>query len=110
MSIKRFKTLYDTQAAAGTGDWVPLDVRYDDGSEVRTLIISVTSGDTVELQGIVKDVKGMDKSFLDTLQTSDITTLATYTESDNDVLEGPWTYIRVVKSGTSGPCKVSGFV
>jgi len=70
----------------------------------------MAAGDTVTLQGIVKDVKGIDKSFLDDLTAADITTLAEYTQDERDLLVGPWTYIRVVKAGTAGAARVQGFV
>ncbi len=108
MSIKRFKTLL-SQSAAGASDWLDLDVRYEKIS-VRPIQISLTAGDTIAIQAIVKDVKGIDKSYLDTLADTDITTLATYTTSANDLIEGNWTYIRIVKTGTNGLAVVEGFV
>lgn len=107
-SIKRSKVLYDS-AAADTSDWFALDVRYDE-SPSRAIQVYVTTGDTITIQGITKDVKGIDKSFLDTLTTADISDIKAYTASEPDVLEGPWTYIRVVKTGTTGQGKVQGFI
>ena len=108
MNIKRFKELYNSSTAA-TSDWYQLDTRYDENM-VRSLVVSVTSGDTVTIEGIVKDVKGGDKSFLDVLVDGEIATIKAYTESGRDVLEGPWTYIRVVKEGSNGRAIVQGFV
>lgn len=107
-AIKRTKILYNS-SAAGNGSWVSLDNRYDQ-SPTRSLIISLVSGDTITLQAITQDVKGNDKSFLDSLSSADIVSLKTYTASESDVLEGPWTYIRVVKTGTNGVAKVQGFI
>lgn len=108
MSIKRYKVLYNS-ATAGTGDWVALDTRYEQLSE-RPLKVTLVDGDTVTLQAIVKDVKGPDKSFLTTLTDSEIASLKTYTETEQDILEGAWTYIRIVKTGTSGVALVEGTV
>lgn len=108
VGIKRYKQLYNA-TAAGTGSWVELDIRYDK-APFRTLIFSVTAGDTLELQGITKDFKGIDETWLTSLTASEITSLKTYTASGNDVLEGPWTHIRVVKTGTAGNGLVEGFV
>jgi len=107
-AVKRYKTLYD-DTAAGTGPWIACDVRYDK-QLIRALQIYVTSGDTITIQGITKDTRGNDKSFLNNLTTADISTLKSYTATDNDDLEGPWTYIRVVKTGTNGQGKVQGMV
>ncbi len=85
MGIKRNKTLYDS-IAAGTGDWIALDVRYEE-APTRPIRVVCASGDTITLQGIVRDVKGIDKSFLDTLQDADISDLAVYTEDTADILE-----------------------
>lgn len=107
-AIKRHKVLFDSSAAE-TGEWVDLDNRYSETNE-RAIQIDVTSGDTITIEGITKDVKGIDKSFLNSLDEDDITTLGSYTSDDNDVLYGPWTYIRVTKTGTTGPAKVQGYV
>lgn len=109
MSIKRFKVLYD-DTAAGTGDWIRLDNRYDDGSEIRSLIVKLTAGDTATLQATAKDVRGGDGSFVDDLLAKEIATLTIYTGDTNDLLEGPWTHIRVIKTGTAGNCYVAGYV
>lgn len=108
MGIKRNKTLYDA-IAAGTGDWIALDVRYEE-APTRPIRVVCASGDTITLQGIVRDVKGIDKSFLDALTDDDISDLAEYTENASDILEGNWTYIRAVKSGTNGRGLIEGFV
>jgi len=108
-SIRRNKVLYNA-LAAGTGEWIPLDVRYDKHPVGRTLRVVLTAGDTLTLQGIVKDEKGIDKSFLDSLTSDDISTLKVYTTSEVDVLDGAWTYIRAVKTGTAGTGILEGWV
>lgn len=109
MSIRRNKVLYD-DSAAGNGDWIALDTRYEQNPVGRSIKVTMTAGDTITLQGITKDEKGIDKSFLDALIAEDITDLKIYTQTENDVLDGSWTYIRIVKAGTSGDAYVEGFV
>jgi hypothetical protein len=109
-AIKRYKVLYDS-SAAGNGDWIRLDSRYDISPQ-RIVHVDLTSGDTIELQGTVKDEKGSTPSLVTaSLDTDDIVTIETFTaDSTEHLLTGPWTYIRVVKTGTTGNAKVSGFV
>jgi len=109
MSIRRNKKLYDA-VAAGTGSWVALDSRHDDNPASRPLRIVLTAGDTLTLQGIVKDAKGIDKSFLDNLLAEDISTLKIYTVSEVDILDGSWTYIRAIKTGTAGKGILEGYI
>lgn len=108
--IKRHKVLYDS-SAAGTGDWFRLDNRYDESPE-RILQVYMTAGDTITLQGATKDLKGVDSSTVTaSLETEDITDIVEYISSNaGDVLTGPWTYIRIVKTGTTGAAKVQGFI
>lgn len=109
MGIKRYKVLFDASTAS-TGEWFSLDSRYDQSTE-RVVQVDLTVGDTVYLEGTTKDVKGIDKSFLDDLEASDISIIGTYTaDNTGDVLVGPWSYIRVRKTGTTGAAKVSGFI
>lgn len=100
-SIRRTIRLYDA-VAEGTGDWVALDYRYDDIAASRPLRVVLAAGDTLTLQGILKDNIGIDKSFLTTLLAEDISTLKVYTQSEVDVLDGTWSYLRAIKTGTAG--------
>lgn len=109
MSIRRYITLYD-DTAADTSDWIALDTRHEDTPQSRSLIISLTAGDEITIEGTLKDEKGIDKTFLDTLTADEIVTLKIYTESEADILDGHWTYIRVTKTGTAGAAKVTGFI
>lgn len=109
MSIRRHKRLYDA-LAAGTGDWIQLDTRYDESPAGRPLRVVLTAGDTLTLQGILKDEKGIDKSFLNSLLAEDISTLKIYTTSQVDVLDGNWTYIRAIKTGTAGKGILEGVI
>lgn len=104
----RHKVLLQT-GAAEAGPWIALDTRYQQDIE-RAIQISVMAGDTIALEGITRDEKGIDKSFLVNLDPADISVLKEYTESTADVLTGTWTYIRAVKTGANGFAKVQGFV
>lgn len=108
MGIRRNKVLYNA-SAAGNGSWIALDTRYEK-QPTRAIQGTVTAGDTITIQGITKETKGIDKSFLTTLAAEDITTLDSYTADFSDILNGNWTYIRAVKTGTTGTSKVQGFV
>lgn len=109
-AILRYKVLYDS-SAAGTGEWIRLDNRYC-GDLDRIVHVDLTTGDTVTIQGITKDVRGPKPAdFFTSLEADDITTLATLTaDSEDPILQGPWSYIRVVKTGTAGNAKVSGYI
>ncbi len=107
-SIKRYVEMYNS-SAAGSSDWIPLDVRYDE-SPVRIIQVELTASDTIAIEGITEDVKGIDKSFLTTLTAKDITTITTISADGSYKLEGPWTYIRVTKTGTTANAKVQGFI
>ena len=105
---KRYKKLYN-DTAAGTGGWVRLDGRYAPiiNSEVQA---TVASGDTLALQATSVDVKGIDETYLTNLLASDITTLNTFSSSGNYVINGNYTWVRVVKTGTAGLGVVEGFI
>lgn len=103
--IKRFKTLYN-DSAAGTGTVFPLDVRYDI-SPSRVLQGTVTAGDTIKIQGTTWDNRGPDKTGLASATWSDITS---FTANFTYTLTGPWTYIRIVKTGTTGTAVVQGHI
>lgn len=107
-AIKRHKVLFDA-ATATTGDWIPLDVRYENNS-ARTIQIILTVGDTVIIEGITKETKGIDKSFLTTLDADDISVIGSYTADGELNLDNPYTYIRARKTGTTGNAKVQGFI
>lgn len=112
MSIRRHIVLLDTllDTALATGDWIPMDVRYDEGIE-RGITGNVVSGDTVVLEVITKDVKGIDKSFLTSLHADDIIVFGTYTADFAVSIPSTYTYIRARKSiGTTGSVKVQGMI
>ncbi len=108
MGIRRYVQLYNSIAAA-TGAWIMLDSRYEELSE-RALVITLTAGDTLTLQGTVRDVKNIDQTYMNNLNVEDIVSLKTYTQSGNDILKGNWRYLRVIKVGTAGVGTIEGFV
>jgi hypothetical protein len=107
-SAKRYVQLYNA-TAAGTSPWFRLDSRYEKIS-VRPIHFSITSGDTFTLQAIVKDVKGIDETYLNSLLSTDIATIGTFTTTSDELLEGNYTWVRVVKTGTAGLGVVEGFI
>lgn len=107
-SAKRYAVLYNS-ATAGTGQWFRLDSRYEKIS-VRPIHFSITSGDTFILQALVIDSKGIDETYLTSITTDDICTLGTFTATGDELIEGNYTWVRVVKTGTNGVGKVSGFI
>jgi hypothetical protein len=109
---KRHQVLYNS-AAAATGDWNRLDNRYE-FPEDRTVQAFVTAGDTVYIEVASKDVKGQmgaaEAAMLLALLPEDITVLTSFTASGTYVIDGPWSYVRVRKTGTAGLGKVQGFI
>ena len=108
MANKRFKVLYNS-AVAANGNWIDLDTRYEDDT-TRVIQVSLTSPDTVVIEGTTKDIKGIDKSFLDTLTADEITTITTVSSDGFYNLTGAWTYIRVRKTGTAAVALVQGMI
>lgn len=109
-SIKRHKVLMD-QVAAGDGDWFRLDSRYDHDSN-RILQVDLTVGDTIVIEGVTKDVRGSGPDIVTaSIEATDITVIESLTaDGTSNLLQGPWTYIRVTKTGTTGNAKVQGFI
>lgn len=99
------------QTAAGDGEWFRLDSRYDIDTN-RILQIALTTGDTIAIEGTTVDVRGGNPAVVTAgLTASDITTIDTFSTNDTlNLLQGPWTYIRAVKAGTTGTAKIQGFI
>ncbi len=110
-AIRRHKLLLQTfEPNLATGDWIAMDVRYDETSE-RAVTGSVVAGDTVVLEVLTNDVKGIDKSFLDSLTAEDIVVFGTYTADFAATIPSGYTYIRARKSaGTTSTVKVQGMI
>lgn len=107
-SVKRYVRLYNS-SSAGTSAWFRLDSRYEKIS-VRPLHFSLTAGDTFILQALVKDFKGIDETYLNSLTAADIATIGTFAATGDELLEGNYTWIRVTKTGTNGLGVVEGFI
>jgi len=108
-AIKRYEVLYNT-SAQGTGAWFRLDTRYEETCE-RALQVFVTTGDTVTIEGTTKDVRGSTEQLVTaSIAADEISTLKSFTANGAENLTGPWTYIRVTKTGVNGPAKVLGFI
>ncbi len=110
VAIKRHKVLLD-QVAAGNGDWFRLDVRYDHNTD-RILQIDLTVGDTIAIEGVTVDVRGGNPAVVTAaIKATDITLIEELTaDGVLNLLQGPWTYIRATKTGTTGNAKIQGFI
>jgi len=107
MSVKRYVLMFNATAAS-TSRWYEFDFRYDH-APFRTINVNLASGDTVTIEATTYDIKGQDINQL-TVPADEIVTLKTYTSSGEDVIQGPWAAIRVVKEGTAGNAKVDGII
>ncbi len=107
MAIRRHKVIFDASTAS-TSAWVRLDSRYEVDA-TRSIQVNVTSGDSIDIEGTSLDIRGEGDPTVG-IAAADVSVLATYTEDSTDVLSGNWTYIRAVKTGTTGPGKVQGHV
>lgn len=106
-SIKREVTMLDS-TAAGTSQWFHCDYRYDQ-APFRNISVNMASGDTIEIQGTTYDPKGTDINSL-TVPTTKIVSIKSYTASGQDIIQGPWAALRVVKTGTTGRAVVDGLI
>ncbi len=115
--LRTSKVLYNS-SSAGNGSWFILNGRHEKFSE-RSIQGTVTAGDTIAIQATTRDWKPphpyvagglQEAAFLAALTSADITTLITYTADFNDIMNGPWTYMRIVKTGTTGTSKVEGMI
>ena len=107
MGIRRHKVLYDA-TTEGTGSWIKLDTRYEEDPQ-RSVHGTIVSGDTIKFQGTTLDAA--DATELSSIISSDdISDLKTFTSNFNDTLFGNWTFIRVIKTGSTGSSKVQGYI
>ena len=111
-SIKRHKILFDATAAS-TGDWVRLDNRYAE-FEGRVLQTELTAPNTITLQATTKDVRGQtaaqEAAMLAALGADDIVNVVVITADGPYLLEGPWTFLRAVKTNSTANAKIQGFI
>lgn len=109
MGIRRHKVMYDS-SAAGNGDWFRLDSRYEESSD-RVIHVELTSNDTITIQGTTVDVRGGNPATVTAnLEADDIVDITTLSADGTYLLQGPWSYIRAVKTGTTANAKVQGFI
>src|ERR1035437_8334733 len=108
-AIKRHKILYNA-SAAGTGDGVRLANRFEIPAD-RVVQADMTAGDHLFLEATSMDVRGsISDSYLADLTAADITILSDITATGNYEIDGPWSWVRVRKTGTNGVGKVQGFI
>lgn len=106
-TIRKSYSMLNT-AAADTGEWIHLDYRFEP-DQTRTVMGDLTTGDTVVIEAT--QIKAKDKNALAAIiVAADITILESYTADFNDVLNGPWTFVRARKEGTAGNAKVNGIL
>ena len=106
--IRRHKVLYNA-SAAGNGDWVRLDSRYEIDA-ARAFTVSMNALDTVDIEGTVLDEP--DAVALAAVITSDdIVVLESYTgvSQADGILLGNYTFVRAVKTGVTASAKVQGY-
>lgn len=108
--IRKHKVLLDQTAATSGGTWQRLDSRHEIDAS-RAFQISMNASDTITIEATTIDAKDA-TTLAAVIGTDDITTLQTYTGNadENDVILGPWTYIRATKTGTNGAAKVQGYI
>lgn len=107
MGFRRNKILYNS-SAAGIGEWVSLDSRYEI-DPTRVIHAVLAAGDVITIQGTTVDIRGPENP-LDSITDYDIVDITEFDESGTGTLIGPYTYIRAVKTGTAGRAKVQGFM
>lgn len=106
MGIRSNKILFNASTAS-TGDWYFLDARYEMVQQ-RAIHGTVTTGDTIIIEGITKDIRCTETPLLATLDPEDIATIQKFTGDFSYVLEGNWTWIRVRKEGSTATAIVQG--
>lgn len=101
MSVLTRQVLLTTTGASATGDWYPLDYRFNSEGAIRTFTGSLTAGDTVYLE-----VTNDDPSAVTTIVTVSAFTATPFLGA----LSGPFAAIRFRKTGTTGAASVTGVV
>ena len=94
-------------ASAGAGDWYKLD-SFNDGDRGISITL-VDTADSVQIQTTSKDLAWNDYDLDTIITTADISNAGDFTgaTSFSKVLEGSWTAVRAVKTGTAGIAKVT---
>lgn len=107
--IRRHKVLYNG-SAAGNGTWVRLDSRYEEDAG-RAITIHMNASDTISIEGTVIDAKDV-PSLEAIIEDADIAVIESYTGATEAgvTLSSNYTFIRAVKTGTTGTAKVQGYL
>lgn len=94
-------------ASAGAGDWYKLD-SFNDGDRGISISLADTA-DSVQIQTTTKDLAWDDYDLATVITTADISNAGDFTgaSSFSEVLQGSFTAIRAVKTGTAGITKVT---
>ena len=107
MSNKNYVLLYNASAAA-SGTWYPVSGTY--GDQYQAVVqVSLNASDTILIEGTTLEAK--DATALAAIITAaDIVTIKTFSSvtSGFQVIDGPWTFIRATKTGTTANAKVQG--
>lgn len=108
MTLLNRQTLLDVVSVSATGNWYPLDWRNDPGGTVRTIIGTLTSGDTVYFEVTNQPVYNQDGT------AATVTAIATVSAFTDTIFSaafvGQYSAIRFRKTGTTGPAVVYGIV
>ena len=102
LSFRRsYKVLLD-QSAAGNGAWEPLDTTY---TPIYNAIcyVSCAGGDWIKLEG---SLQPMSTNPGTTAYSPTAVSIAIVSASNAVALDGPFAFIRAVKTGTVGGAKV----
>lgn len=93
--VRTEKTLLD-QTSAGAGNWVPLDVEFNNVYQAL-ISVSLESGDWVTIQGRLER-SDRAPNFTQAIVSAAGATLVP--------IDGPFNQVRVVKTGTAGNARV----
>lgn len=102
MSVSLKRTTLFNAAPAGNGAVIPLDYRFN-GNTVRNVVTTMNAADTISIQGTVDDPAS----------PTNWIELANHTGGAgpfSDLIVGPWSALRVVKTGSTGAATVTGIV
>jgi hypothetical protein len=104
MTVLTNKTLLTAGSASTNGPWYPLDYRLDTGGVIRSFTGTKAAADTIHFLVTNDDVR------VTTENVSVFTTVSSFSEGTNFsyAFTGPWTAVRFIKTGTSGPATVRG--
>jgi len=99
--VLRRVTLLDVASVSATGNWYKCDYRYAP-DQVRTVLGTMNASDAIFLEGTTDDADVT----VSTIVTLETTSAATFAFN----LFGPWSAIRIRKTGTNGAAVVKGII